>query len=60
MRLLFVAYLLMCLNVRKPFGWTNRTTLIALFCAIPPFFTALFEVAADRKGLLGREAPQQA
>lgn len=55
---LFVAYLLMCLNVRKPFGWTGKTFLIAAICAVPPFFTALFEVAADRKGLLGRPATQ--
>lgn len=52
---LFVAYLLICLNVRKPFGWTNKTLVIAAICAVPPFFTALFEVAADRKGLLGRD-----
>lgn len=51
---LFVAYLLACLNVRKPFGWTTKTFWIAVVCAVPPFFTALFEVAADRKGLLGR------
>ena len=53
---LFVAYALACLNVRKPFGWTTKTTLIALACAVPPFFTAIFEVAADRRGLLGRQA----
>lgn len=52
---LFVAYALACLNVRKPFGWTTRTTLIALACAVPPFCTAIFEVTADRRGLLGRQ-----
>lgn len=53
---LFIAYGLACLQVRKTFGWTHKTTLIALACAVPPFFTAIFEVAADRRGLLGRAA----
>lgn len=54
---LFVAYLLACVAVRRPFGWTGKTFLIAAACAVPPFFTALFELAADRLGLLGRAAP---
>lgn len=56
---LFVAYLVACLNVRKPFGWSPKTFLIALVCAVPPFFTAVFEYVADKRGLLGRAGSRQ-
>jgi len=49
---MFVLYLLITLNVRDKFGWSGRTTVIALLAAIPPFCTYVFEVVADRRGLL--------
>lgn len=38
------------------FRWSIKTGILALAASIPPFFTYLFEVVADRKGLLGRPA----
>lgn len=49
---IFMAYVAMCLVARRSFGWSHRTTLLALAASIPPFFTYLFEVGADRRGLL--------
>ncbi len=51
---IFIAYVVMCLVARRSFGWSVKTTLVALAASIPPFFTYLFEVGADRKGLLGQ------
>ncbi|CAN5164627.1 DUF3817 domain-containing protein [soil metagenome] len=48
----FVAYVITVLIVRRPFGWSLKITLLALGASIPPFFTYVFEVWADRKGLL--------
>lgn len=53
---IFVMYLLVALTARAAFGWSWRVSAWALVCAVPPFATALFEVAADRAGLLGRRA----
>lgn len=53
---IFVAYLLVTLLARRAFGWSLRTTAVALVASIPPFATAIFEVLADRRGLLGRDA----
>ncbi len=53
---IFLTYLLATLAARRTFGWSLRTTFWALFSSIPPFATAVFEVVADRKGLLGRQA----
>ena len=50
---IFVAYLLVSLTARNAFGWSWKTTLVAFAASIPPFATAIFEVVADRKGLLG-------
>lgn len=55
---IFVAYLLVTLLARRTFGWSAVTTVVALVAAVPPFATAVFEVLADRRGLLGGE-PQQ-
>lgn len=54
---IFVAYLLVCLAARSTFGWSARTTFWALVSAVPPFATAVFEVVAERAGLLA--APDQ-
>ena len=48
----FIAYVVMCFVARRSFGWSNKTTLLALAASIPPFFTYVFEVLADRKDLL--------
>ena len=53
---IFLAYVVMCLVARRSFSWSTRTTLLALAASIPPFFTYVFEVAADRRGLLGQPA----
>ena len=53
---IFIAYVIMCLVARRSFGWSNKTTLLALAASIPPFFTYVFEVVADRRGLLGQPA----
>lgn len=57
---IFVAYLLVTLTARSTFGWSLRTTFWAAVASVPPFATAVFEVVADRKGLLGGKAPQTA
>ena len=53
----FISYVAMCLSARRTFDWSNKTTLLALAASIPPFFTYVFEVLADRKGLLVRPLP---
>lgn len=52
---IFLTFLLMTLLARNTFGWSLRTTALAAVSSIPPFATALFEVLAERAGLL--EAP---
>lgn len=49
---IFIAYLLVSLLARRAFGWSLRTTAVALVSGVPPFATAAFEVLADRRGLL--------
>ena len=49
---IFVAYLLVTLTARSTFGWSLRTTALAVLASIPPFATAVFEVLAERRGLL--------
>ena len=49
---LFILYCLVTLNVREKFNWSGRTTLVALAAAIPPFCTYVFELVADRRGML--------
>jgi len=55
---IFVLYLLVTLTARSTFGWSLKTTALAVVASIPPFATALFEVLADRAGLL--RAPEKA
>lgn len=50
--LIFLTYVAMCFVARRSFGWSHRTALLALASSIPPFFTYVFEVQADRRGLL--------
>ena len=52
---MFVLYVLVTLNVREKFAWTGRTTIVALVAAIPPLCTYVFEVMADRRGLLATQ-----
>ncbi|MGH1562557.1 DUF3817 domain-containing protein [Mumia sp. DW29H23] len=53
---IFVAYVVMCLVAWRTFGWSFKVAVAALASSIPPFFTVLFEVWADRRGLLGGAA----
>lgn len=48
----FILYVLSCLVAAWKFGWNIRTLFLALASSIPPFVTYVFEVVADRKGLL--------
>jgi integral membrane protein len=52
---LFVGYVLATLTAARRLGWTPRTTVVALAASIPPFCTAIFEVIANRRGLLRGE-----
>lgn len=54
---IFVVFVLTCLVARTAFRWSLRTTALALISSIPPFATALFEVLANRAGLL--DAPER-
>ena len=49
---MFVGYVMMCFVARRTFRWSTRTTVVALAASIPPFLTAVFEVVADRRGML--------
>lgn len=53
---IFMAYVVMCVVAHFVFRWNIRTTLLALAASIPPFLTYVFEVRADRRGLLGQAA----
>lgn len=56
---IFVLFVLVTLQAWRAFGWSFKVGALALVSSIPPFATALFEVLADRKGLLG-ERPSAA
>ena len=49
---IFVLYLIATLLCIRPLKWGIGTTLLALAAAIPPFFTLIFEVWAQRTGRL--------
>lgn len=51
----FVAFVIMCFVARRAFGWSAKPFLLALASSIPPFFTVVFEIVADRKGLLASQ-----
>lgn len=50
--IVFIAYLVCTIWAARALRWSPLVTLLALASSIPPFFTAIFEVIADRKGLL--------
>jgi integral membrane protein len=51
----FLLYVLASFLSADTFKWSFKTLALALAASVPPFFSIWFEVAADRKGLLGRE-----
>ena len=51
----FIAYCLVTLIVAIDQRWSPTRTVLGLVAAVPPFATLLFEVYADRRGLLGPE-----
>lgn len=51
----FIAYGLVTLIVAVDQRWSLGRTALGLAAAVPPFATLLFEVHADRRGLLGPE-----
>lgn len=53
--LMFMAYLVAVLAVRRIFSWSPAVTLVALVCSVPPFASLLFEVWADKTGRLASE-----
>jgi integral membrane protein len=55
---IFVAYLVSILVVRKPLRWSLSTTLLAGIASIPPFATLAFEIWADRRGRLTTVSPR--
>ena len=57
---IFLAYLVVSLLARRTFGWSLRTTALAVVSGIPPFATVVFEVLADRRGLLRRQSEHAA
>lgn len=56
----FMIYVGMCFFAWWKFKWTPKTAAFALASAIPPFLTYVFEVLADRRGLLGRKVDPRA
>lgn len=50
--LMFIAYVVAVLAVRRIFSWIPAVTFIALVCSVPPFASLLFEVWADKTGRL--------
>ena len=51
----FIAYCLVTILVAIDQRWSLARTVLGLGAAVPPFATLIFEVYADRRGLLGRE-----
>ena len=49
---IFIGYVLLTLALARKLRWPHTTTLVALACSIPPFFTLAFEVWAQRTGRL--------
>jgi len=50
---IFVLFVVMCFVAWRAFSWRVGTLVLALLSSIPPFCTVVFEVLADRRGLLG-------
>ncbi|MEV0251396.1 DUF3817 domain-containing protein [Nocardia sp. NPDC050712] len=51
--IIFVLFLLTALLAARELKWNWKTTLLALASSIPPLFTVIFEVWAQRTGQLG-------
>ena len=51
---IFIGFVITTFVARSAFGWSLKTFVLALASSIPPFFTVVFEVVADRKGLLSK------
>lgn len=51
----FIAYCLVTVIVAIDQRWSLSRTVLGLAAAVPPFATLLFEVYADRRGLLGTD-----
>lgn len=51
----FIAYCLVTVLVATDQRWPLGRTALGLVAAVPPFATLLFEVYAERRGLLGEE-----
>ncbi|MDQ1105798.1 integral membrane protein [Nocardioides zeae] len=49
----FIAYLLTTIVVAQDQRWSFGRTITGLASAVPPFFTVWFDLATERKGLLG-------
>jgi len=47
-----LAYLVAVFAARRSFRWDLRTFLLAALASVPPFGTLIFEIRADRQGLL--------
>ncbi len=52
----FVLYGVVAIVAWIHFRWSVKVGIVALLAAIPPFTTVVFEVWADRRGLLTRDA----
>ena len=50
---MFVAYCVTTVVVAVDQRWTARRTAIGLLSSIPPFFTVLFDLLAERAGAFG-------
>lgn len=50
----FLAFVVASLVAWRRFGWSLKVLVVALISAVVPFATYVFEVGADRRGLLGR------
>lgn len=51
----FIAYCLVTVIVAIDQRWSLSRSVLGLAAAVPPFATLLFEVYADRRGLLGTD-----
>ncbi len=54
--IVFMLFVVITLVAWRRFGWSMKVLLVALVSAVVPFATYVFEVRADRRGLLGQPA----
>lgn len=57
---LFIAYVLITLVTWRVFGWSIGVLITGLLAAIPPLTTVVFDVWAERRGLLDADRVQVA